>query len=79
MKLYTKEQFLLAAEIGEVSMIDARHIVSLLDEAVAKQKEQPKEYNHQPQNKNEVPCDHYWIRLRGRYWCRKCCVFNNEL
>lgn len=29
---YTKEDFLKAAELGEVSMIDARHIVSLLDE-----------------------------------------------
>jgi hypothetical protein len=34
MKKYTKEQILIAAEIGEVSMIDARHVVSLLDEAV---------------------------------------------
>ena len=31
---YTKEQFLKAAELGEVSMIDAKHIVSLLDEVV---------------------------------------------
>lgn len=31
---YTKEQFLKAAEIGEVSMIDAKHIVSLLDEVI---------------------------------------------
>lgn len=30
---YTKEEFLKAAEIGEVSMIDAMHVVSLLDEA----------------------------------------------
>jgi hypothetical protein len=34
MKTYTKEQFLKAAELGEVSMIDAKHIVSLLDEVV---------------------------------------------
>ena len=34
MKLYTKEQFLNAAELGEVNMIDARHICSLLDEVV---------------------------------------------
>ncbi len=34
MKKYTKEQILIAAEIGEVSIIDARHVVSLLDEAV---------------------------------------------
>lgn len=33
MPKYTKEEFLKAAEIGEVSMVDARHIVSLLDEA----------------------------------------------
>jgi hypothetical protein len=30
---YSKEVILKAAEIGEVSMIDARHIVNLLDEA----------------------------------------------
>ena len=35
MKTYTKNQFLKAAEAGEVSMIDAEHIVSLLDEVVA--------------------------------------------
>jgi len=29
---YTKQEFLDAAKLGEVSMIDARHIVSLLDE-----------------------------------------------
>jgi hypothetical protein len=28
---YTKQEFLDAAEAGEVSMIDAKHIVSLLD------------------------------------------------
>ena len=33
MEKYTKEEFLKAAEIGEVSMIDAKHIVSLLAEA----------------------------------------------
>ena len=33
MKKYTKEEFLKAAELGEVSMIDAKHVVSLLDEA----------------------------------------------
>ena len=32
---YTKEQYLKAAELGEVSMIDAKHVVSLLDEVVA--------------------------------------------
>ena len=33
-KKYTKSQFILASEIGEVSLIDAKHTVSLLDEAV---------------------------------------------
>lgn len=33
MNKYTKEEFLKAAEIGEVSIIDAKHVVSLLDEA----------------------------------------------
>lgn len=39
MKKYTKEQILIAAEIGEVSMIDARHLVSLLDESVILERE----------------------------------------
>ena len=30
---YTKQEFLDAAKFGEVSMIDAKHVVSLLDEA----------------------------------------------
>ena len=33
MKKYSKKEILKAAEIGEVSMIDAKHIVSLLSEA----------------------------------------------
>ena len=33
MKKYTVEEILKAAEIGETSMIDAKHICSLLDEA----------------------------------------------
>ena len=33
MKKYTPEEFLKAAEIGEVSMTDAKHTVSLLEEA----------------------------------------------
>jgi|LakMenE18May11ns_1017448.scaffolds.fasta_scaffold9199296_1 hypothetical protein len=39
MKKYTKEQILIAGEIGEVSMIDVRYIVSLLDEAVVLERE----------------------------------------
>jgi hypothetical protein len=33
MNKYTPEEILKAAELGEVSMIDAKHIVSLLPEA----------------------------------------------
>ena len=33
MKRYTTAEILRAAELGEVSMIDAKHIISLLDEA----------------------------------------------
>jgi hypothetical protein len=44
MKKYTKEEFLKAAEIGEVSMIDAKHIVSLLDEIKMTRKEYQKQY-----------------------------------
>jgi len=35
MKRYTTKEILKAAEIGEVSMIDAKHIVGLLKEAKA--------------------------------------------
>lgn len=33
MKKYTVEEILKAAEIGEISIIDAKHLASLLDEA----------------------------------------------
>ena len=45
MRKYTKEEFLKAAELGEVSMIDAKHIVSLLDEVkITDRKEYQKQY-----------------------------------
>jgi hypothetical protein len=44
MKKYTKEEFLKAAELGEVSMIDAKHIVSLLDEIKMTRKEYQRQY-----------------------------------
>ena len=44
MRKYTKEEFLKAAELGEVSMIDAKHIVSLLDEVKMTRKEYQKKY-----------------------------------
>lgn len=39
MNKYTPDQIMLAAELGEVSLIDARHIVSLLDKAVQLERE----------------------------------------
>jgi len=39
MKKYTKEQILIAGEIGEVSMIDISHVVSCLDEAIILERE----------------------------------------
>ena len=45
MRKYTKEEFLKAAELGEVSMIDAKHIVSRLDEIkIMTRKEYQKQY-----------------------------------
>jgi hypothetical protein len=44
MRKYTKEEFLKAAELGEVSMIDAKNIVSLLDEVKMTRKEYQKQY-----------------------------------
>ena len=44
MKKYTKEEFLKAAELGEVSIIDAKHIVSLLDETKMTRKEHQRQY-----------------------------------
>jgi hypothetical protein len=37
-EMYTKQDFLNAAEVGQVSMIDAKYIVSLLDEVKNKNK-----------------------------------------
>ena len=45
MRKYTKEEFLKAAELGEVSMIDAKHIVSRLDEVkIMTREEYQKQY-----------------------------------
>ena len=45
MRKYTKEEFLKASELGEVSMIDAKHIVSLLDDVkITDRKEYQKKY-----------------------------------
>ena len=64
MNTYTKQQILKAAKLGEVSMIDARHIVSLLDEVVAS--ELPK--CHKCGNRKE-------LNEVGYYECMNC---NNE-
>jgi hypothetical protein len=52
MNKYTKREILEAAKIGEVSMIDARHIVGLLD--YAKQMLNKKEKNENNENKKEI-------------------------
>ena len=45
MRKYTKEEFLKAAELGDVSIIDAKHIVSLLDEVkITDRKSYQKQY-----------------------------------
>ena len=44
MRKYKKEDFLKAAELGEVSMIDAKHIVSRSDEVKMTRKEYQKQY-----------------------------------
>lgn len=58
---YTKKEFLRAAEIGEVSMIDARHIVSLLGEA---KKELDCGYSCRL-------CDHLFMNPFDEYFCEK--------
>ena len=65
MRKYTKEEFLKAAEIGEVSMIDAKHIVSLLDEAkhIIKVGFDCRKCKHSFSN----PFDQYYCRKVGMY------------
>lgn len=68
MKKYTKEEILKAAEIGEVSMIDARHVVSLLDEAsqIIKKKFDCRK------------CKHSFSNPFDQYYCTKITDNNTE-
>lgn len=55
MKLYTEENFLKAAEFCEVSMIDARYIISRIDEVsdpiqLPSDEEIGKEFKHSSEN-----------------------------
>jgi len=55
MKLYTKEDFLKAAEFCEVSMIDTRYIISRIDEVtdpieLPSDEEIGKEFKHSSEN-----------------------------
>lgn len=61
MKVYTTEEILKAAEIGEVSMIDANHIVSLLDEA------RNIIGNSEPEIKNDFFLTHEILFLKSLY------------
>ena len=61
MKKYTVDEILKAAEIGEVSMIDARHIVSLLDEAREELKGQF----------DCRKCKHSFMNPFDQYYCMK--------
>ncbi len=56
---YTKEEILTAARIGEVNMTDARHIVSLLDEARTAIKNRPRCEN----------CLHCFVNPFDNYYC----------
>ena len=63
MRKYTKEEFLKAAELGEVSMIDAKHIVSLLDEVkITDRKEYQKQYQKEyaASGKKKIAQDKYY-------------------
>ena len=54
---YTKEEILFAGELGEVSMIDVRHVVSLLDEAREKLKRKELEKLRDYVKEQELPSD----------------------
>ena len=69
-KKYTIKEFLKAAEIGEVSMIDAKHTVSLLNEAILFLKNESNKKNNIPNDPHEVSsvrcdlCGKEWIAVR---------------
>ena len=63
MRKYTKEEILKAAELGEVSMIDAKHIVNLLDEVkITDRKEYQKQYqkDYIASGKKKIAQDRYY-------------------
>ena len=63
MRKYTKEEFLKAAELGEVSMIDAKHIVSLLDDVkITDRKAYQKQYqkSYAKSGKKKIAQDKYY-------------------
>jgi hypothetical protein len=71
MRTYTKEQILIASELGEISMIDANHICSLLDDAV----EEEKRRNELKLPIEQQQCTHesYYIQKHGSTeYCSHC-------
>ena len=70
---YKKEDFLKAAELGEVSMIDAKHIVSLLDDVkITTRKEYQKQYQkaYIASGKKKEAQDRYYQKNKYEI-CRK--------
>ena len=67
---YTTEVILKAAEIGEVSMIDARHIVSLLDEAFHKINKNKlpltKEFENEFDEEEDLIIDHTKLKRKWK-------------
>lgn len=53
---YTKKEILTAGKLGEISIIDVKHLISLLDEAREKLQRNCKNCNHS----NLTPTDFYY-------------------
>lgn len=67
MKKYTKQQIITAGKLGEISMIDIEHLISLLDEAVCLDK------NNKDFFLNCVVCgDKYNNSKNNSDTCNKC-------
>ena len=77
MRLYTKEDFLKAAEFCEVSMIDARYIISRIDE-VTDPIELPSDENIREERLLQFPDSEYANRANDRlaFYCGAKFVIN---
>ena len=77
MRLYTKEDFLKAADFCEVSMIDARYIISRIDE-VTDPIELPSDENIREERLLQFPDSEYANRANDRlaFYCGAKFVIN---